>query len=90
MSTASLGTSLNCLYRLAIGVSIFSIYSFSTPIARRYKQLSDVPREPVDTFANRYAAEARLHKYHDSSYMSSNPIVINSWTQDIALSTMKM
>ena len=27
----SLGTSLNLLYRLAIGVSIFSIYSFSTP-----------------------------------------------------------
>ena len=31
MSAGSLGTSLNLLYFLAIGVSIFS-YSFSTPI----------------------------------------------------------
>ena len=31
VSLGSLGTSLNLLYRLAIGVSIFSIYSFSTP-----------------------------------------------------------
>ena len=66
------------------------IENIDTPIARRYNKLSDVPKEPEDTFASRYAAEARLHKYHESSYISSNPIIINSWTQDIALSTMML
>ena len=66
-----------------VGVENEYIENIDTPIAKRYNKLSDVPKEPRDTFADRYAAEARLHKYHDSAYLSSNPIVINSWTQDI-------
>ena len=73
-----------------IGIENEYIENIDTPIIRRYNSLSDVPKEPSDTFANRYAAEARLHRYHESSYISSNPIIINSWTQDINLSTMMM
>ena len=60
-----------------IGVENEYIENIDTPIAKRYNKLSDVPREPEDIFANRYSAEARLHKYHESSYISSNPIIIN-------------
>ena len=38
-----------------IGVENEYIENIDTPIAKRYNKLSDVPREPVDTFANRYA-----------------------------------
>ena len=75
-------------------VFILSLYEYieniDTPIIRRYNSLSDVPQEPTATFADRYAAEARLHRYHESTYISSNPIVINSWTQDITQSSMLM
>ena len=71
-----------------IGIENEYIGNVDTPIARKYNKLSDVPKEPADTFANRYASEARIHRYHESAYISSNPIVIGSWTADIARSTM--
>ena len=61
-----------------IGVENEYIENIDTPIAKRYNKLSDVPREPVDTFANRCAAEARLHRYHESAYISSNPIIMDT------------
>ena len=71
-----------------IGIENEYIGNVDTPIARKYNKLSDVPKEPAATFANRYASEARIHRYHESTYISSNPTIINSWTADIARSTM--
>ena len=71
-----------------IGIQNEYIENVDTPIARKYNKLSDVPKEPADTFANRYASEACIHRYHESAYISSNPIIMNSWTADIARSTM--
>ena len=45
-------------------------------------------QRPADTFAARYASELRNHRYLSSTYISSNPVVINSWTADIARSSM--
>ena len=49
-----------------IGIQNEYIENVDTPIARKYKKLSDVPKEPAGTFANRYASEARIHRYHES------------------------
>ena len=62
--------------------------NIDTPIIKRYNKLRDVPRNPEKTFAARYASESRNHRYLSSTYISSNPIVINSWTADIARGNM--
>ena len=59
-----------------------------TPELKKYNTLSDVPREPADTFAARYASESCNHRYLSSKYISSNPITINSLTADIARSSL--
>ena len=61
-----------------IGIHNEYIENVDTPIARKYNKLSDVPIEPADTFADRYASEARIYRYHESAYISSNPVIINS------------
>ena len=71
-----------------VGIQNEYIENVDTPILRRYNKLSDVPKEPADTFADRYALESRNHRYYESAYVSSNTIIINSWTADIARSTM--
>ena len=53
--------------------------NINTPVIKRYKKLSDVPREPSWTFSTRYEIEARNHHY-----LNTNPIRIESWTADIA------
>ena len=70
------------------GIQNKYIENVDTPIVRRYNKLSDVPKDPAKSFAARYASESRNHRYHESAYVSSNPIIINFWTVDIARSTM--
>ena len=71
-----------------VGIQNEYVENVDTPILQRYNKLNDVPKEPSDTFAARYALESRNHRYYESAYVSSNPIIINSWTADIARSTM--
>ena len=68
-----------------LGVSNKYIGNVDTPVLKRYDKLSDVLRERADTFSARYANESRNH-----NYLFSNPIRIESWTADIARSTMKL
>ena len=40
-----------------------------TPVLKKYDRLSDVPREPADTFATHYAFKSRNHRYLSSKYI---------------------
>ena len=62
-----------------VGIQNEYIENVDTPILRRYNKLSDVPKEPADTFADRYASEACIHRYHESAYISSNPIFVGEF-----------
>ena len=71
-----------------IGVHNEYMESLGTPVIKNYNKLSYLPKEPTDTFSAQYASESRNHRYLSSTYISSNPIIINSWTADIARSNM--
>ena len=40
-----------------------------TPVLKKYDRLSDVPREPADTFATHYAFKSHNHRYLSSKYI---------------------
>ena len=56
-----------------LGVSNEYIKNVDTPVLKRYDKLSDVPKEPADTFSARYTNESRSH-----NYLFSNPFRIES------------
>ena len=59
-----------------LGVSNEYIEIVDTPVLKRYDKLSDVPKEPADTFSTRYANESLNH-----NYLFSNPIRIGGYCQ---------
>ena len=67
-----------------LGVPNEYIVNVDTPVLKIYDKLSDIPKEPAGTFPARYANESRNHHY-----LFTNPIQIESWTADIARSTMQ-
>ena len=50
--------------------------NIETTVLKKYNKLSDVPKEPADTFAARYAYKSCNHRYLSSTYISSISIVV--------------